>query len=260
MHDKPVADRCSGESRPRLGCAEKIAIAAGALGALPVAQAAVIYHSGSVGPVGLGDPVSYWDVDAGNPNNNGPEFALFPVSNVYISMPSYGLNARGMVQGGAALAVGRFRKLSTGFMIGPTMQAGYQWGNPGQPYRPLMSAWMGNGYVASAASWGGFTGGGDEYFGFRFTDSTGGLYYAWGSLFLDTANAQVSISCWAYNDTAGQGIAVGDTGGSSTTCGTSATANPIPEPGTLPLALLGAGAAGVRRWRSRRQAQAAVAA
>ena len=59
---------------------------------------------------------------------------------------------------------------------------------------------------------------------------------------LNGAASNYTITRWAYETTAGAAIKAGA----------------VPEPGTASLLLLGLGAAGVRRWRSSRQQEAAV--
>ena len=52
--------------------------------------------------------------------------------------------------------------------------------------------------------------------------------------------SSVTAIDWAYNDVAGQSIQAGDTGSA------------VPEPGTMAMELLAAGAAGILAWRRRR--------
>jgi hypothetical protein len=236
-----------------LSYVEKIALTASSLSALSLApmagQAAIIYHSGAFGPVGVFDGNMFWDVDGAN----GAEFNLHGSSSTYVSMTSHGLNARGLVQSASQNPnYPVFKKLGLGFGVGPSLAGVYHWGVSGQGFRTLLSS--GGSTVGSAAFFGGFSGGGNEYFGFRFTDGEG-LFYGWANLNLDLLKGEASIQCWAYNNVADGSIAVGDTGGSTISCGQA----PIPEPSTHALVLLGLGFSGVRAWRKRKQARAGLA-
>ncbi len=229
-----------------LSYGDKIALAAGSLALLPMgAEAGIVYHPEGVGPINVHSPYTPWDVDSGNPNNAGDEFLMagFHGTSASISTAAPGF-ARGMVQTNSQSAR-TFQKLAMGFAIGPSLSGHYRWGAT-HVVRTIIS--HGGTTVGSGAAPGGFTGGGNEYFGFRFTDLTGGLFYGWANLNIDLANQQFSITEWAYNDVAEAPIAVGDTGTAA-----------VPEPGTLSLALLGMGAGGLRAWRGRKAAQASAA-
>ena len=66
--------------------------------------------------------------------------------------------------------------------------------------------------------------------------------YGWAELIWSTTGGgTVTVNRWAYNDTPNGSIEVGQT-----------QDNPVPAPSTL--ALLAAGAFGIRRWRARRAA------
>jgi hypothetical protein len=68
------------------------------------------------------------------------------------------------------------------------------------------------------------------------------MLYGWAELILSTTGGgTVTVERWAYNDTPDGSIKVGQT-----------EDTPVPDPSTL--ALLAAGAVGVRRWRARRAA------
>jgi hypothetical protein len=250
--------------KQRLSYTAKLAQAAGSLSALALlpagAQAGIVYHNTVIGPLALpAGGFIPWDVDSGNPNNNGAEFQLYGSSSVGNEgfLSSYNLNARGLVQtagqGGPV-----FQKLGLGFAVGPTLAAAYQWGNPGLGLRTILATFVGSG-LGGAAQAGGFNGGGNERFGFRFTDSTGGLFYGWANLNIDLANRNFSISEWGYESCANTGIAVGATSGGASCSGAGGGGGAVPEPSTLSLALLGLGAGGVRAWRKRKQAQALAA-
>lgn len=82
---------------------------------------------------------------------------------------------------------------------------------------------------------------GSNYIGFRF-QSGSDMLYGWAELIVSTTGGgTVTVNRWAYNDTPDGGIEVGQT-----------QDNPVPATGTL--ALLAAGAFGLRRWRARRAA------
>ena len=85
----------------------------------------------------------------------------------------------------------------------------------------------------------------NNYVGFRFTEATlngGAVTYGWFQISLGATLASPrSIVGYAYENTAGLGIAAGDTG--------------VPEPTTLALlGVMAAGALGVRAWRGRKVA------
>jgi len=82
---------------------------------------------------------------------------------------------------------------------------------------------------------------GSNFIGFRFL-SGADLFYGWAEL--QVASQSVTVSRWAYNDAADGSIEVGQT--------SDPTPVPVPTPSTL--ALLAAGAFGVRRWRAQRAA------
>jgi hypothetical protein len=239
--------------KQRLSHTAKLAQAAGSLSALALlpagAQAGIVYHPEGFGPITVTSPNTFWDVDTGSANNNGAEFNLHGSSG-YASMDSNGLNARGLVQANGQFN-DAFQKLAAGFGVGPTLAGGYQWGGAGQNVRTIIDYY---GNVGGDAAVGGFVGGGNEYFGFRFTDSTGGLFYGWANLNIDLANSNFSIQCWAYNDQANGSINVGDAG-SATSCGQTAGG----VPGTLH-AVLGPARLGRGRRPGVAQAQAGAGA
>lgn len=136
---------------------------------------------------------------------------------------------------------GQTLKLSAGFSIGPSPSTGvfgnqnylatrnYDYTN-GTPLGPLSGQWAS---------------GGTGFLGFRFTDANGQTDFGWMRIsfdptnFTNQLNAAVVID-WAYNN-AGGPIAAGQ----------------IPEPSSIALALLGAGAIGLALWRQRRQQEQA---
>ena len=136
------------------------------------------------------------------------------------------------------------QSLRKSFSVGPTL-ATYTWGSSGGRFRTMMSESSGYYYLASSYGFGtqyGFKAG-DNYAGFRFLSGAGTLY-GWALINFDLTGGIVTIKEWAYNDPADTPIHIAD------------TINAIPEPSTLALTLLGLGAAGLRAWRARKQAQA----
>ncbi len=139
-----------------------------------------------------------------------------------------------------------FVNLGLGFGVGPSLAAGYNFGGRAND-RSMLSTIGANPKITPNPK--NFASGVNGFFGFRFTDAGGtNQFYGWAELNLDTASpGTVTINRWAYNDVAGQSINVGQT----------SNVNPVPEPGTLSLTLLGLGAGGVRTWRRRKLASAA---
>ncbi len=238
--------------------AEKLALATGSLSALSLlsfgAQADIIYTASPISinfnhATGIGNGVT-WSVDGTNPT-----FKLWINSgnSDFINLKSDdGLLGRGLVQKTSQTTYG-FIKLPTGFVVGPTLVAGYGLRAGGSVGDRSLLQRKNTGAIQISANAKNFTSGVNGFFGFRFTDA--GLtnqFYGWAELNLDTASpGTATINRWAYESCQGQGISVGSTGGGAT-CGGS-----VPEPGTLSLTLLGLGAGGVRAWRKRKQALAA---
>lgn len=137
-----------------------------------------------------------------------------------------------------------FAKLSSGFVVGPTMAGHKFFANAQIGITMTDSSQIG--FDASAQGWSmGETG----LFGFKFTSGPN-TYYGWGEVVFDPANNGTvgygyKFTKLYYDDT-GAAITVGDTGG---------TGPVIPEPSTYALALLAAG--GVAAYRSRRKVAAA---
>lgn len=221
----------------------KAALATGSLSALSLlsfgAEASIIYHDTSIGPVSAHNPASFttWDVDG----NGSAEFDLSGFERNgglgYIHLYTIDLNGRGVVQGSAATWVNTFNNLPLNFAVGPTLASGYRFAETNSSSRRVAN----RGQVAFSAS--GFSSGVPGYFGFKFTDGTN-LFYGWAELLIDAPNDAYTINRWAYNNTPDGVINVGQT---------------VPEPSTLSLALIGAGAGGVRAWRKRKQSQALAA-
>jgi PEP-CTERM motif len=235
--------------------AEKLALATGSLSALSLlsfgAQASIIYTVSPVTinlthPIGLGSGVT-WSVDGINPTFklwNNPGAGSF-----FLNIASKGtLLGRGLVRQDTLSVKDKFVNLGSGFRVGPSLAAGYRFGGRTN-YRSVLTRTTKNNNIGMGNYAVKFTSGVNGFFGFRFTDA--GLtnqFYGWAELNLDTTSpGTMTINRWAYNDAAGQSIKVGQT----------TNDNPVPEPGTLSLTLLGLGAGGVRAWRRRKLASAA---
>jgi len=86
-----------------------------------------------------------------------------------------------------------------------------------------------------------WSGGGTGFLGFQFVDAHGQTDYGWMRVNLNVNNffndlASATVIDWAYNSSGG-----------------SITAGQIPEPNSIALALLGAGAVGLAIWRQQRR-------
>ena len=234
--------------------AEKLALATGSLSALSLlsfgAQAGIIYTVNPVTidfnhPTGIGNAVT-WSVDGSHST-----FKLFNINgfgSYFLVLSSAGsLLGRGLVRQDAQGVDNKgFVNLGLGFGVGPSLAAGYNFGGRAND-RSMLSTIGTNPKITPNPK--NFASGVNGFFGFRFTDAGGtNQFYGWAELNLDTASpGTVTINRWAYNDVAGQSINVGQT----------SNVNPVPEPGTLSLTLLGLGAGGVRTWRRRKLASAA---
>ncbi|BBL76866.1 PEP-CTERM sorting domain-containing protein [Methylomagnum ishizawai] len=230
---------------PRYG--DKIALAAGSLALLPAgAEAGVIYSNTPISSPGpsASTPV-FWDVDSAS--GNGDEFGLSFSSGCGclrsgLVIFSSGLNGSGFVaQTGPGNPFG-IANLPLGFKVGNSLASGYA-GGFGATYRFITSS----GNLGSAPQ--GFAADVPGYFGFSFTDGID-YFYGWAEMTISLSSQEFTISQWAYNDTPYAAICVGETSGP----GGVGCAAAVPEPGTPSLALLGAGAGGLRAWRRRRQA------
>jgi hypothetical protein len=163
------------------------------------------------------------------------------------------LNGRGLVAPPASLTSDPLGEddaqvLFPSFTVGPTLANNYQWGRTAERFRILgygaqttVSYTTGNAFKTSYAAIGydfhdyGFQPG-PNFFGFRF-EGDAGLQYGWGVLNYGGGadGPAIRINYWQYGSAADEGVH-------------------IAEPASvLPLvALLGLGAAGVRRWRRTR--------
>ena len=240
--------------------AEKLALATGSLSVLSLlsfgADAGIIYNNTSPLAInfnhalGIGNAIT-WSVDGTNATFKLWNSFSTGGTNSFLNLKSDGgLLGRGIVKTTGQSDNWGFVKLPAGFVVGPTLAAGYDLPAGGsQGYRTLLRRTVASSGISIEANAQNFTSGIPGFFGFRFTDA--GLtnqFYGWAELNLDTASpGTATINRWAYNDVAGQSIKAGDTGQSSA----------VPEPGTLSLTLLGLGAGGVRAWRKRKLALAA---
>ncbi len=233
--------------------AEKIALAAGSLTALAFvptgAQAAIIDVTGH--PVSLSMSATRyttatWDVDGvggadfyvwanGNPGDNILNMGL-GTSASFDHLPSRANGVAFVVKNpkpGYAI-----QNLANGFNVGATLAAGYRWGIASDFMTMMASA---NGAAHMYPNLGLVSG--QNLIGFEFKNGVNTLY-GWADMTADVAHGTITINDWAYNDTPGGAIAVGQTSSPTT----------VPEPSTASLLLIGLGAAGVRSWRRRKQA------
>jgi hypothetical protein len=268
-HDSHSPAPSRSEPRP-VSYTRKLAGTAGslaALQALPFAAQGAIVHG--TAPVSLGlDAAPGSSVDWDADGNGGADFALFRIASQYDPTPSspdffnvdrvvlesYGRNGFALIAPANPASV-EVQALQPGFRVGPTL-SNYVWG----AYSAYRSALVSGRHVSGSVSNPAFFGIGLEfdahfapgkgYFGFSFVDGVNlfDVYYGWALLDLDLVNRIVTIEEWAYNDRPHAFICVGETAGAG--CG-----NPVPEPGTAALTLLGLGAGGLRAWRARRKAR-----
>lgn len=261
----------------KLSASQKMVMTAGSVSALLLvpnfsADADIVYVEDDSIFMSLVDPIgttASWDVDG----NGSTDFEFFrsDVPYIYGNYRSYlfairmrSLSMGGQQLGGSGLVgpadVGfeGVQALPYGVAVGPTLADGYRWGS----YR-VRDVMIRSSYAFTTANGSQFTGSGsgfgsqfsplifgfeegDNLFGFRFVGEDGELQYGWAEINFDFqmpgVPGNITIDRWAYQTVAGQGIAVGAT-------------SSVPEP-TSPLALLGLGAAGLLRFRRRKQEKA----
>ena len=219
---------------------QHLAIATGAVSAAAVplgADAAIVYKDNTNAfSISYGDARAEWDIDGAS----GYDFLLFTTTFnstlSWINLASNGgINGRGLVA--SQTGNKRFNNIPVDLAVGSTL-SGYVWNGSGSiAYGSILSG--------SAPPTGnfGFQGAalGSNYIGYRFLSGPD-MLYGWAELILSTTGGgTVTVNRWAYNDTPDGSIKVGDTGPQD-----------VPTPPTL--ALLAAGAFGLRRWRAQRAA------
>lgn len=265
---------------------KKAAVAAGSLAAISMAsqdaEATIVFEDGN--PIAITAGSGFfgsveWDVD----NQFGTDFFLatspFGDAGIGSTLTTYNsATIQGNGQGFVGSPVGTpsntqflntLQNLPQGFVVGPTLAAGYTFRNQAsQAGRLLLEGMTYYGQYSAAlgpyAADGGFVDG-ENFVGFQF-DAGGTTLYGWAKIELgtglidppvvvdsvgdlgtstptaaDAMPGEILISEWAFDDS-GAAIAVGDTGD---------TVAAIPEPHSL--ALMAMGAAGVAAWRSRRK-------
>ena len=246
----------------------KLALSASSLSALYIlpltAQAGIVHQTTPVSHSVGGNPTSGttvvdWDVDG----NASIDFNITAIAALnYSGGSSYGgtygggtygnsrpsgrlefnsaAGGQGMVQQQGDGAAG-FRNLPLNFQVGPALSSPYQWGPSGVQNRNIGTT---SDYTVFSNV--PFSGGGDEYFGFRFEDSNGQTLYGWAEVNFDfNGLVGMTIEQWAYDDS-GAGIQVGQV-----------SAVPAPPALYSMLSGLALGAGGL--LRGRRQRKAAVA-
>jgi len=224
------------------------------------AKAQIVYS----GPLNVQVPVNnitgvYFDFDTKtvttNPDPNSgiqydanifDAYVYVGQGHAYHSVSFYGpkpLNAGTQINASLATASttdGQTLKLSSGVVIGPgsttfgkqndLANQYYDLNQVGDPKSgPPTGQWLGDGIHLQIG-----------YIGFRFVDHNGQTDYGWFKVSFDPVafmndTTSTTILAWAYNSSGGA-ISTGQ----------------IPEPGSVALALLGAGAAGLALWRKKR--------
>jgi len=201
-------------------------------------QGAIVYDTSSFTVINTGSRID-WDIDG----DSTTDF-YFNVDTSYIYLESVSMNGRGVVISNAG-ADRSILALSSGFLIGPTLTAGYKWALSNQS-RPMTNY----GNVAPKFKGASF---GSNYFGFRF-DNASGRHYGWARVTL--SSGQVVVNEWAYEDCPDAGITVSTTTGGASCGGGGIPSAPVSasvESSELAalsgLSLLALGAAGLRRRR-----------
>ncbi|VAW62981.1 hypothetical protein MNBD_GAMMA09-552 [hydrothermal vent metagenome] len=232
---------------------EKLSRSATALSSLfllpAAAQAAIVQNNSSL-TISIDDARAFdyqpvdWDVDG----NSVADFRLEAFRDIFYSSGgggasySYGnsipvgrlelnsVGGLGMVQAVGANA-GDISDLPAGTLVGPTLDAAFQWG-PSVSKRTVMSSSSYNGFATGNL----FTQG--HLIGFSFLGNSNQTLYGWAQISLDEAALTMTIDNWAYEDS-GAGIRVG--------------AVPVPPSLLLMLSGLAMGAGGVLRGRKARE-------
>jgi len=169
------------------------------------------------------------------------------VKSFYHSVTFFGPNKNGNnALATLSTTTGLTLRLNAGVTIGPSTPSGSVFGRQNDLVNQFYNYNTGVKVGTFNGQW---TSGGIGYIGFKFVTSTNQTDYGWMRVSFDpTAFSQQQVSLtvldWAYNSTGGS-ILTGQ-------------GLPIPEPNTVALAFLGAGAFGLALWRQqRRQKQAA---
>jgi hypothetical protein len=238
------------------------AVAAGAAaiyagtGTINDAAAEIIHFNGPLS-ITINGPDVEWDVDGdGEFDFVLQSTASFSTSKGlqytyrYLMLNSHdGRNGRGFVQvaptpppppGTPRPPDEDIQNLPAGFVVGPTLPSAYRWGISAADFRSMMYFYNGPTYRSVSVGFAAvdFEDRIDGFAGFRFENASG-IHYGWAKVNLDLETITLSVREWAYESTPGAAIAVGA----------------VPEPGTLPLTLFAAGAAGVALWRRRKRAE-----
>ncbi|MFK5948581.1 MAG: hypothetical protein QM500_07410 [Methylococcales bacterium] len=221
-----------------------------------LAQSAVVIGVGA--PVGIDHNAAvgvagqvFWDIDSdGNNDLNFYRDVGALDLNMDTNDPFAGaLNGRGLVQSNG-MGGDQMQNLATGFIVGPTLTAAYQWGASQQASRTMVNT-TGTALGADMAG-GGWAAGGGQYFGFRFSRA-GQTHYGWAEINFDLGGAPggVHITRWAWENQPNTAIAVV----------VAAVAKPIPTLSipALGLSILALGAAGIRRMRKAKNNPSSVA-
>ncbi len=215
---------------------QHLAIATGAVSAAAIpmgADAAIVYKdSANAFTVDFTTNKSVdWDVDGAGGVDFRVETYVRYSDKIYIK--SSGPKGGGFV--GQVAGGDNFFNMAAGKRIASIMSAPYVWGNSltnREIYNDDSNAPVGGDLINGQA--------GSNFVGFRFGSGADTLY-GWAEVVIGTR--QSTINRWAYNDTPDGSIEVGQTQDAPT---------PAPAPSTL--ALLAAGAFGLRRWRAQRAA------
>jgi hypothetical protein len=203
-------------------------------GATPEAQAVIVHVTTPISITANGtgtQPDVPWDVDG----NAVPDFLLH--SSVF-----FGGNYLSLNGGGAFVnlvsptedGIEGFPTQATQFDVGPNLAAPYFFGENGALFRTMMYVGPGAGsFAADALGWAAAT----QYVGFRIGPAGPSARFGWASVTLDLTTDTLRINEWAFENSGGA-IHLGV----------------VPEPSTTGLALLACGAAGLRRWKSKKKA------
>ena len=224
----------------------KIAITVGgaALGLSGLADAGIVYQVGggsSFTAVGYNGSFVDWDIDG----VDGANFTLsgsnygFATTTTYGARVNVGYNSVDIVGVGpvanrlfGTVGSNNIAGFSSGAVVGPT--AGPLLGSALLASNFSVST-TGGAVVASGAY--SPLGSGNHKIGFQFLSGSD-LLFGWANFGVNLSSpGSVTIIDWAYCDTAGCTIEVGDVG--------------VPEPALPSLLLLGMGAAGVARWKKK---------